>query len=38
VAVAPAPSAPASALGLFDEALGKMLGGAREASVLVRPV
>jgi hypothetical protein len=38
VAVAPAPSAPASALGLFDEALGKMLGGAREPSVLVRPV
>jgi len=38
VAVAPAPSAPASALGLFDEALGKMLGGALEASVLVRPV
>ena len=39
VAVAPAPSAPASALGLFDEALGKMLGnGAREASVVVRPV
>ncbi len=38
VPVAPAPSAPASALGLFDEALGKMLGGAREASVLVRPV
>jgi hypothetical protein len=36
---APAPSAPASALGLFDEALGKMLGsGAREASVVVRPV
>jgi hypothetical protein len=39
VAVAPAPSAPASALGLFDEALGKMLGnGAHEASVVVRPV
>jgi hypothetical protein len=38
VAVAPAPSSPASALGLFDEALGKMLGGAREAAVVVRPV
>jgi hypothetical protein len=39
VAVATAPSAPASALGLFDEALGKMLGtGAREASAVVRPV
>jgi hypothetical protein len=39
VAVAPAPSAPGSALGLFDEALGKMLGnGVREASALVRPV
>jgi hypothetical protein len=35
-AVAPATSAPASALGLFDEALGKMLGGAREASSFVR--
>jgi hypothetical protein len=35
---APAPSAPASALGLFDEALGKMLGSDAEASVVVRPV
>jgi hypothetical protein len=39
IGAAPAPSAPASALGLFDEALGKMLGnGARDASVVVRPV
>jgi hypothetical protein len=36
VAIAPAASAPASALGLFDEALGKMLGNS--ASVAVRPV
>ena len=39
-ALAPAPpSAQASALGLFDEALGKMLGnGGREASVVGQPV
>jgi hypothetical protein len=35
LAPAPAPSAQVSALGLFDEALGKMLGnGGREASVV----